>query len=77
MSEPDIYFVQIDDARWHVLSRLHPALGPIGWVRHRQVYEGGPIGNPRAKQLWLSLEASRAWFAAQLRAPAGNGIARG
>jgi hypothetical protein len=47
MSEPDIYFVQIDDARWHVLSRRHPALGPIGWVRRRQVFAAqlrGPGG---------------------------------
>ncbi|MFB2596218.1 hypothetical protein ACEXQE_00350 [Herbiconiux sp. P17] len=77
MSEPDIYFVQIDDARWHVLSRMHPALGPIGWVRRRQVFEGGPIGSPRAKRLWLTLEASRDWFAAQLRSPVGRGITEG
>jgi hypothetical protein len=75
VSEPDIYFVQIDEGRWHVLSRRHPALGPIGWVRHRQVFEGGPIGSPRAKRLWLSLEASRDWFAAQMRPVAGEGVA--
>jgi hypothetical protein len=77
VSEPDIYFVQIGEARWHVLSRRHPALGPIGWVRHRQVYEGGPIGSPRAKRLWLSLDASRDWFASQLRGPAAGGTAGG
>jgi hypothetical protein len=77
MSEPDIYFVQIDDARWHVLSRRHPGLGPIGWVRRRQVFEGGPIGSPRAERLWLSLDASRDWFAAQLLAPGGGAATRG
>ncbi|MCS5717821.1 hypothetical protein N1027_06695 [Herbiconiux sp. CPCC 205763] len=77
MGEPDIYFVQVDDTRWHVLSRRHAALGPIGWVRQRQVFEGGPIGSPRAKRLWLSLEASRDWFAAQLQSPSGRNAANG
>ncbi|MCS5735914.1 hypothetical protein [Herbiconiux daphne] len=67
MSESDIYFEQIDDNLWHARSRTHPDVGTIGWVRLRQVFEGGLAGNTRAARLWVSLDRSRSWFAAQVR----------
>jgi hypothetical protein len=73
MGEPDIYFLRVGDERWHVLSHAHPALGPIGWVRHRHVFEGGPMGSARAARLWLTLDASRGWFASQLAGGAASG----
>jgi hypothetical protein len=71
VTESDIYFEQVDDNLWHARSRTHPDYGSIGWVRQRQVFEGGLNGNPRAARLWMTMEASRDWFASQLRSAAG------